>query len=206
MVHAVSALIALGTLIQGPGGYSGRDRQLDVQVPHIDGAVTIDGVLDEPVWGDAARLTGFSQYTPVDDRPAADSTEVRVWYSETAIYFGIRAFETHGSGAVHATLADRDRISADDYVQLLIDTFNDHRQALVFGVNPFGVQSDGTLSEGSQSRSGGLTGNLDVVRDTVDLSADFVFESKGRLTPDGYEVEMRIPFKSLRYQNRAQQV
>ena len=83
--------------------------------------------------------------------PAADSTEVLVWYSPTAIHFGIRACEAHG--AVHATLADRDRIGADDYVQILLGTFDDGRQATVFAVNPFGVQSDGALVEtGSTSR------------------------------------------------------
>lgn len=104
---------------------------------------------------------------------------------------------------MHATLADRDKIGNDDYVQILLDTFNDHRRALVFGVNPFGVQSDGTLSEGSQTRAGGagITGpSTPSTRDTADLSADFNYQSKGRLTDYGYQVEVRIPFKSIRYQ------
>ncbi len=84
---------------------------------------------------------------------AVDSTEVLVWYSPTAILFGIRAFEAHG--AVHATLADRDRIASDDHVQILLSTFDDGRQASVFAVNPFGVQSDGALVEtGSTSGNG----------------------------------------------------
>jgi hypothetical protein len=171
-----------------PITYSGIAGQTSVQIPRLDDAgVTIDGSLGEASWTHAATLTGFSEYTPVDGRPAEDSTEVLVWYSPTAIYFGIRAFETHG--AVHATLANRDRIGTDDYVQILLDTFDDHRQALVFGVNPLGVQSDGTLTEAQ----GGS-------RDTVDRSADFVYQSKGRVTDTGYEVEIRIPFKSIRYQ------
>ena len=178
-----------------PPVYSGRDGQLRVEIPRLEGSVTIDGTLDEPEWGRAARLTGFSQYAPVDGRPAEDSTEVLVWYSSSAIYFGVRAFEPHG--AVHATLADRDKISSDDYVQILLDTFDDHRQAIVFGVNPLGIQSDGVLNEGTQS---GVTGLGGTIRDAVDLSADFVYQSKGRVTEYGYEVEIRIPFKSLRYQ------
>ena len=62
------------------------------------------------------------------------------------MYFGIRAFETHG--AVHATLAARDRIDSDDYIQLLIDPYNDRRRAFIFGMNPLGVQSDGTRTDG----------------------------------------------------------
>ncbi|PYO78823.1 MAG: hypothetical protein DMD67_04220 [Gemmatimonadetes bacterium] len=178
-----------------PPGYSGRDGELRVQIPKLEGSVTIDGRLDEPEWGQAARLTGFSEYAPVDGRPAEDSTEVLVWYSSGAIYFGVRAFEP--PGAVHATRADRDKIAADDYVQILLDTFDDHRQAIVFGMNPLGIQSDGVLNEGTQS---GVTGLGGTIRDSVDLSADFVYQSKGRVTDYGYEVEIRIPFKSLRYQ------
>ncbi|MBI4421992.1 MAG: carbohydrate binding family 9 domain-containing protein, partial [Gemmatimonadetes bacterium] len=157
----------------------------------------VDGALSDTAWARAALLRGFSQYRPVDGRPAEDSTHVLVWYSPTAIYFGIRAFEAHG--AVHATLADRDRIQADDHVLVLLDTFNDRRRAVVLGVNPLGVQSDGVLIEGSQQRTGGL-GRTSTTRDTVDLTPNFVFLSKGRLTDYGYEVEIQLPFKSVRFQ------
>src|SRR5689334_3850930 len=200
---AVRTLLLLALLQSGgdaPPTYSGRAGELRVLIPKLEGAVTIDGTLDEPEWGQAARLTGFSQYTPVDGRPAEDSTDVLVWYSSSAIFFGVRAFEPHGG--VHATLADRDKITADDYVEILLDTFDDHRQAIVFGVNPLGIQSDGVLNEGTQS---GVTGLGATIRDTVDLSADFVYQSKGRVSDYGYEVEIRIPFKSLRYQPAASQ-
>src|SRR5579872_4030493 len=117
--------------------YDGRAGHIDVQPPRIDAVAHIDGHLDEPVWSDAALLTGFSEYKPVDGRPARDSTEVLVWYSKDAIYFGIRAFEAHGP-VVRSTLANRDNIDADDHVFLLLDTYDQRRQALVFGVNPIG--------------------------------------------------------------------
>lgn len=182
----------------GPGRFSGIAGQTAVPIPRIEASVTIDGALSEPVWQSAAVLTGFSQYSPVDGRPAEDSTEVLVWYSGSDIYFGIRAFEPHG--AVHGTLADRDHIDSDDWVEILLDTYNQKQQALVFGVNPLGVQSDGTLSEtGIASVSGHAAGTA---RTTVDLSADFIYQSKGSITADGYVVEVRIPFKSLPYQSR----
>lgn len=189
-------LCALAVAADSGVVYNGRQHQVRVAIPRIEAVATIDGVLDEPAWRNAALLTGFSQFSPVDGRAAEDSTEVRVWYSSSAVHFGIRAFEAHG--AVHATLADRDKISADDYVQIILDTFDDRRQAYVFGVNALGVQSDGKLSEGTQSRSAGFSGAA-AVRDTVDLSADFTYQSRGRVTPSGYEVEVRIPFRALRY-------
>ena len=189
----------------GDGGvYNGRLEQLQVRPPRLEAELRVDGALDEPEWARAAILTGFSQFSPVDGRPAEDSTEVLVWYSPTAIYFGIRAFEPHG--AVRATLADRDRIAADDHVQIFLGTFNDGRQAMVFAVNPLGVQSDGTITESGQAGGGGgFTATRSGAREAPDLSADFVFQSRGRVTDRGYEVEVRIPFKSIRFQPKAEQ-
>src|SRR5216117_1884667 len=194
----VLPLLMQSAVAQGPV-YDGHIRQLDVRVPRIEAAVHIDGVLDEDVWGEAALLTGFSQYRPVDSRPAEDSTQVLVFYAPDAIYFGIRGYEVHGN-VVRATLADRDNIGADDNIQILLDTFNDRRRALLFEVNPLGVQQDGVRSEGIAGAAGGANagGRFDGV---VDLNPDYVYESKGRVTPWGYEVEVRIPFKSLRYQS-----
>ncbi len=178
--------------------YSGRDRQLDVRIPRLEAEVVIDGDLSDSVWAHAARLTGFSQYSPNDGVPAADSTQVLVWYSASAIYFGIRAFEQHGRPTV--TLASRDQIFGDDNVQILLGTFHDAKQVLMFAVNPLGVQGDGSLVEGANVTAGGFIGSAVVGREQPDLSPDFVFQSHGRVTHWGYEVEVRIPFKSIRYQ------
>ncbi|HEY6953086.1 MAG TPA: DUF5916 domain-containing protein [Bacteroidota bacterium] len=169
-----------------------------VAVPRVDETdITIDGRINEDVWSRAAELRGFSQYLPNDNRPAEDSTTVLVWYSPNAIYFGIRAYQD--SSRVRATLADRDKITGDDYVEILLDTFNDHRQALVFGVNPLGIQSDGTLLDAPRGTATTISAAISGAY-TLDLSPDFVYESKGRVTAWGYEVEMCIPFKTLRYQ------
>ncbi|HEY6157125.1 MAG TPA: DUF5916 domain-containing protein [Gemmatimonadales bacterium] len=171
-----------------------------VAIPRRDDAAPIiDGRLDEAVWAGAAALRGFSQYIPNDNRPAEDSTVALVWYSSSAIYFGIRAWQD--SASVRATLADRDNIAGDDYVQVVLNPLGDRRQAFVFGVNPLGIQSDGTLSDAPR-HSIDITNSALTGAYTVDLNPDFVYTSKGRLTSWGYEIEIRIPFKSLRYQAR----
>jgi hypothetical protein len=182
--------------------HDGRAGGLDVEPPRIDQAVEIDGRLDEAAWQQASVLSGFSRYAPVDGAPADQDTAVLVWYSPTAMHFGIRA--SAPAGTVHATLADRDHIQSDDQIIIFLCTYNDGRQALVFGVNPLGVQLDGSMAEGTRAQGGGFTG-LSSGRETPDLSPDFVFQSKGRVTETGYEVEVRIPFKSLRYQSQASQ-
>ena len=89
--------------------YDGRAKRVHVDIPRIDTVITIDGNLDEPVWRRAARLTGFSQYQPVDGLPAVEPTEVLTWYAGDAIYFGIKAREIHGN-VVRATQANRDNV------------------------------------------------------------------------------------------------
>ena len=161
-------------------------------IPRIEAAVEIDGHLDEPAWSQAARLGGFWQYQPVDGRPAEEQTEVLVWYSPEAIYFGIIAHDTQ-PGSIRATVADRDNLDRDDTVTIYLDTFNDRRRAFFFTVNPLGAQQDGVQTEGAGS-AGHFMGF-----DQGDRNPDYQFESKGVVNETGYVVELRIPFKSLRY-------
>jgi hypothetical protein len=176
-----------------PVVYSGRARRIDVRAPRLNDTVTVDGALDEPVWQRASVLTDFTSYSPVDGRPAQDAIEVRVWYAPDALYVGIRAFAPPGT--VRATLAERDRIASDDWIALHLDTFLDRRRSFVFAVNPFGVQADGMRTEMSAG-PGVSRGALQA----VDLSQDYVWQSKGRTLDDGFMVEIRIPFKSIRFQ------
>ena len=173
-----------GAVVEGKGSPT-------ADIPRLEATAQIDGKFDEPVWSQATRLTGFWQYQPVDGRPAEEETEVMVWYAPDAIYFGIIAHDRR-PGAIRATVADRDNIDNDDHVVIDIDTFHDRRRAFFFGVNPLGAQSDGVRSEGSGQVSSLIPGS-------TDKSPDFAWESKGRITARGYEIEIRIPFKSLRY-------
>ncbi len=191
-------LLALILAVQDttPRLYPGRGAPA-VDVPRIEATATVDGSLDEPVWAQAARLIGFSQFQPVDSRPAEEATEVRVWYSPDAIWFGIIAHDRQ-PGSIRATNANRDNLETDDRIRLYLDTFGDRRRAYFFGVNAFGAQEDGVKTEGASS-PGSIMGGSE------DKTPDFIWQSKGRLTSDGYVVEVRIPFKSLRYNTGDQQ-
>lgn len=194
-----SALLALAlhapaAQAEGPT-YIGAERQLTVTPPRVEEAeIRVDGHLDEALWRDAARLTGFTQFDPAEGAPASERTEVLVFYTPSALYVGVRAHATT-PGRIRATLAERDRILRDDHVQILLDTFLDRRRAYAFYVNPLGIQQDGIHNEGAGRRGG----------DRTDFSPDFIFDSRGRLTPEGYEVEIRIPFKSLKFPSTATQ-
>jgi len=183
--------------------YDGRRGALAITTPRDAAVTVVDGVLDEPVWRKAALLTGFSQFFPTDGVPARDSTEIFVFYSATALHVGIRAYAAPGT--VRFTLADRDKITQDDNIQLFLGTYDDSRQALVFGVNPIGIQSDGVLNETGASTGGGFSATTPKARENTDFAPDYVWKSKGHATDYGYEVEIEIPFKSLRYRAGAEQ-
>src|SRR4051812_46560182 len=188
-------MLALLLLLQGPGSSSGSvvegKGSPTAEIPRLDSSANIDGTLDEPVWARATRLTGFWQYQPVDGRRAEQDTDILAWYSTDAVYFGIIAHDKNPA-SIRATVADRDSIDNDDYVVLDLDTFHDRRRAFFFGVNPLGIQSDGVRSEGAGQVSSLIPGS-------TDANPDFTWQSKGRITNRGYEVEIRIPFRSLRY-------
>jgi hypothetical protein len=171
--------------IPAPLVFDGARGQLDARIPRVEeAAVRVDGRLDEAAWAGAAVLTGFTQSTPAEGTPARERTEVLVFYTPRELFIGVRAHASDPS-SIRSTLAERDQITADDHVRILLDTFHDRRRAFAIFVNPLGIQQDGTFSDGSF--------------DGYTYSPDFVFDSRGRLTGEGYEVEIRIPLRSLKF-------
>jgi hypothetical protein len=184
LFHALLLLQTAAAPVQGGSAPS-------FDVPRSAEDVVVDGNLNEAAWSGAARLNGFFQYEPSDGQPASQPTEIRVFYTAKALYFGIVAGIRSGAN-LNATVSKRDNILNDDRVLIYLDTFNDRRRAFVFGVNPYGIQLDGVRSEGSGT-AGRMFGGGE------DWSPDFHYDSRGVLTDSGYVVEVRIPFKSLRF-------
>src|SRR6266545_2948504 len=157
------------------------EKAQPVKLPVFSKPPVVDGKLDDDVWKSAAVFKDFHQWRPSDTAAASARTEVFAGYDSRFIYFAFHAYDDPGQ--IRATVAKRDSIFDDDSVGLLLDTFNDKRRAYELFFNPLGIQADGILTEGGND----------------DFSVDIVMESKGSLTPDGYTVEVAIPFKSLRY-------
>jgi hypothetical protein len=188
--------ILLAALALGPTDsttvYRGSAGELRVAVPReADVQIRIDGRLDEEVWSRAAVLTGFTLYEPLEGEPAADETEILVFYTAEAIYFGIRAHD-RSPDRIRATLVERDRSAfEDDWVRIMLDTFDDSRGAYCFYVNPYGIQTDGLWQEGGRS-----TGSV-----PIDFNQDFIWSSDGRIEENGWVAEIRIPYVSLRFRD-----
>jgi len=149
--------------------------------------VKVDGVLDEQAWQDATVLPVKFEWFPGNNIEPPVETEALVTFGERALYVAFRAHDPNPK-QIRAHLMDRDEINTfvqDDYVIVQLDTFNDGRRAFQFRINPLGVQADAFSSE---------------VEGIEDWSWDMIWHSKGRITPDGYEVEVAFPFNQLRFQ------
>ncbi len=179
--------------------YDGSAGQLEVPNPWVDEAdIKIDGQIDEAVWLDAPVLTGFTQFDPVEGVPATQRTEARVLVTDEAIYFAVTAYDDV-TGGVRATLGNRDSFArSDDYVRVILDTFDDQRRGYVIMVNPYGVQQDGLWVVGS-------SGGRERHGPPIDWNPDFVWDSGGHLFDGGYSVEVKVPFKSIRFREEAVQ-
>ncbi len=198
--HAKAGRDAPGENATPPSAvYSGIAGQLGVPSPWVAAAeIEIDGELGEAAWQNAPVLTGFTQFDPVEGVPATQRTEARIVVTDEAVYFGITAFDDQPGGP-RATLGDRDSFGrSDDYVRVMLDTFDDRRRAYVIMANPFGVQQDGLWLVG-----GG--GGRRRFGPPIDWDPDFVWDSDGKIFDWGYSVEIRLPFKSIRFPDRAMQ-
>ncbi len=121
--------------------YDGSAGQTQIVTPRFTNPdVSIDGRIDESVWDAAPVLTGFTQYDPSEGIPGSQQTEVRVFVTDDAVYFAIKALDSDPAG-IRATMTERDQVTrSNDYVRVVLDTFDDQRRAYAFSVNPFGVQ------------------------------------------------------------------
>jgi len=158
------------------------NKRSPVRIPLLESAPAIDGQLTEAVWQRAAVFQDFLQIQPGDNIAPSSPTEVLMGYDSKNLYLAFKITEPRDK--VRANVARRDAIFDDDYVGVYLDTFNDKRQAYCLFFNPLGVQADGTFREGNGE----------------DYSVDIVMDSKGVLTPEGFTIEVSIPFKSLRYE------
>ncbi|MEW6130311.1 MAG: DUF5916 domain-containing protein [Acidobacteriota bacterium] len=152
-----------------------------VRIPKFEQAPAIDGKLDEAIWQQAAVFKDFYQTHPGDNLAPSRDTKFMMGYDSKNIYIAVYAYDEPDK--IRATVAQRDGILNEDNLRIFLDTFNDQRRAYVIGFNPYGIQADGILTEGAGT----------------DFNVDIVMESKGQIVADGWTVEARIPFKSLRY-------
>ena len=153
-----------------------------IEIPFIETPPVIDGKLDDPVWSTAARFERFATFKPDYGKEPTEKTVVYACSDRENFYFAARCFEKDAS-RIKGTVTRRDNMFGDDFIGVSIDTFYDMQSAYGFLVNPLGIQGDGMID---------TDGNLDG-------SHDMVWYSRGTIDDKGYTVELKIPFKSIRF-------
>ena len=174
--------VASSSLAQTDGRQSTHGRRT-LQAARIETALTVDGNLAEEQWQSASAALGFLQRDPQEGQPSTERTEFRVLYTATTLYIGVRCFDS----SPRAILAsDRQRDSSmgnDDNINIVLDTFHDHRNTYLFRTNPLGTQYDALVTDEGR---------------TVNSNWDERWEVAARVDEAGWTAEFAIPFKSLR--------
>ena len=152
-----------------------------VKIPKIETPIVIDGRPDEEIWKQSFVFKDFYQVSPGNNVAPSKPTEVMMVYDERHLYIAFKCWDEKDK--IRATVARRDAVTGEDNVRVWLDTYDDQRRAYIFAFNPFGIQQDGIFTEGQGD----------------DYSVDVVMESKGVIEDWGWSVEVKIPFKSLRY-------
>jgi hypothetical protein len=158
-------------------------EQKTVRIQRAAEPPTIDGELTEEMWIRAPLVDDFHQVSPVEGDAPSELTEVYVLYDRDALYIGVRMFDAEPDLINARILRQGQNINSDDRFFVHIDPFNSRRSGYLFGVNPNGVRYDGVF-EGVTQRQ---------------FDWDGIWQAAARITPEGWVLEMAIPFKTLSF-------
>jgi len=177
-------LISLLILVFWPAFAAGSEKLQPLEPLRTSTPPVIDGVLDDPAWTQAPSETGFLTWRPDFGKEMHEKTVVYYAYDRENLYFAYRCYDREPS-KIKASVTARDTINRDDWICLNLDTFNDQQSLYALYVNPLGIQGDSRFEGGQE-----------------DFTIDVVWYSAGRIDAEGYTIEVRIPFKSIRYRHR----
>ncbi|MGH9463975.1 MAG: DUF5916 domain-containing protein [Vicinamibacteria bacterium] len=146
-------------------------------------SITIDGVLDEPIWSAAPKIGDLIQRQPVPGETPTEGTDVTLLYDENNLYIGVVAYDSEPQRVIGTQMARDASLNSDDRIELLLDTFRDQRNAFYFATNPSGALVDGlTFANGE-----------------LNTDWDAIWHVRTKRTEQGWVAEFAIPFKSLNF-------
>jgi hypothetical protein len=143
----------------------------------------LDGRVDDDVWEIAEVVRDFLMREPVEGATPSQRTEVRMLYDDENIYLGFIMFDDEPERIIASDLRRDSRLQNDDTIAVIFDTYHDHRNGFLFRVNPLGTKYDATVKDESE----------------INSSWDERWEARAVITDEGWEAELVIPFKTLRF-------
>jgi hypothetical protein len=153
------------------------------EIPHLEADVEIDGVMDEDVWDRAVLINDFHQYQPVEYAEPSQRTDVRIFYTEDALYIAARLWDEFPDQISASILRQGQALGADDVFSVILDPYLDRRNGYRFEVNANGVRAEGLFKN--------VTG--------VESSWNGIWQAGVSRDEQGWLVEMRIPFQTISF-------
>jgi hypothetical protein len=183
----LAALAALSSAAIAAAGAAGAQESLrgpEIVIARATGAITVDGALSDPGWRGAARVDAWFEASPGENVAPKVRSVGYLAYDDDFFYAGFE-FSDPDPGSIRAPYSDRDDISESiDYGGIVLDTRNDGRTGTLFLATPRGIQYDAVKDDATGSESS---------------APDFYWDAAGSITADGWVLEIRVPFSSLRY-------
>jgi len=182
-----------------------------LRAQRIESPPVLDGLVTEPVWQKIEPAGGFIQQEPNEGSAATEKTEVRFGFDNHNLYIGIICFDSQPENIIVTQNRRDGSLTDSDSIQILLDTFHDRQNAFVFGTSPIGIEFDGQVSKAGQGSSGtfgqgggnqggtGQGGAQGGGSAAFNGNWDGVWSTRARITDRGWEAEMVIPFRTLRY-------
>lgn len=170
------------------------DDDLSENTPSLDckkslDDLQIDGAFNEVQWSTADWHSKFRQKLPVFGEKATEETEIAFLYDSENLYIGFRCFESDPEEIVATRLRHRDNPRRDDFVEVVLDTYNDRTKGYLFTVNPLGAREEAQISSSSYN-----------------WDWNEIWDAAALITNEGWQVEIKIPLKILRFTDKNMQV
>ena len=151
----------------------------------------IDGVLSEPAWRTAQFQGQFTQREPEEGEPGSEKTEVGFLYDKKNLYIGIKCYDSEPDKIIAREMRRDAIVDDDDYFELVLDTYHDHRTGYYFITNAHGVKREGVLANEGRD---------------YNPAWDGLWFCSAEITDEGWFVEIAIPWKTLRFEEKGSSV
>ncbi len=161
------------------------------QAKRVNSSPKLDGDLNEALWKEASTISQFLQRDPREGEPATEKTEVKIIYTDTAIFFGVVCFDSQAEKIIANERARDDSLGSDDTFEIILDTFHNHRDGFLFRTNPLGTKFDSWIVDEGQRENSNWDERWSVAANRTEV---------------GWVVEVEIPFKSIRMPDEKNQV
>ncbi|MBA6392222.1 carbohydrate binding family 9 domain-containing protein [Colwellia sp. BRX10-3] len=183
-IRGLSLLVTTFILFIQPSYAQENTAKLaQLNIPHTELELEVDGDLNDAIWQQALDIPLNIVNSPWNNKPSPVSTTAKVIENGDFLYIAFIAQDPNPE-LIQGFLGDRDTRWFDDLVGFKLDTYNNRRLNYEFFVNPHGVQHDAIFNEMTLSK---------------DAAWDGIWQSAGKITQSGYQVEIAIPYHILNF-------